>query len=256
MKISTISDVHIKSSGDRAERLLISFLRSQDVRESNVVFLLGDIFDLMIGPHSQYFARFEVFFKELKILLELGVKVCYVEGNHDFHLRKLFQNFFLVHKQLDANLFELRDSFKVESGGKKIHLSHGDEIELGNLGYKIFKFVVRSKVMRFVAEYFVPHYLMRTIGEASAEKSRKLNNKKYSKEADLEPVKCNFRKSVEEFHKISNCDIYILGHSHVKDYFSFNNEFIYVNNGYVQNTYCYITVEDGKVEFKQLDSFV
>ena len=100
MKFSAISDVHVKTSGDPAEVLLLSFLRNEDVQSSDIIFLLGDIFDLMIGPHSQYFVRFQNFFQEIRRLLLKGKKICYVEGNHDFHIKNLYKKFFQVNTEL------------------------------------------------------------------------------------------------------------------------------------------------------------
>ena len=70
MKFAAISDVHIKRAGDPAEVLLLAFLRNPDVQSSDVIFLLGDIFDLMIGPHTQYFVRYQAYFDEIKKLIK------------------------------------------------------------------------------------------------------------------------------------------------------------------------------------------
>lgn len=59
MKYAVISDVHVKHPGDNAEKLLLTFLRNDEVRSSDAIFLIGDIFDLMVGPHSQYFSRLD-----------------------------------------------------------------------------------------------------------------------------------------------------------------------------------------------------
>ncbi len=253
MKFSAISDVHVKVSGDNAENLLLSFLRHPDVQSSDVIFLLGDIFDLMIGPHSQYFARFQNYFTELKKLLENGKRICYVEGNHDFHIINLYKKFFQVHKDLDHSLFKMAPTFTYEDAGKKIFFAHGDTIELNNPSYKVFKAIVTSPPLRFYANNLMPHFLIKGVGEYSAEKSRKRNNKRYSTEADLTPVKENFRFSIETYHRRHPHDIYVLGHSHVKDYYESDNGFLYVNNGYAQHTRTFICIENGKVSFKNLD---
>ena len=72
MKFAAISDIHVKIAGDNAEKLLLSFLRNPEVQSSDVILLLGDIFDLMIGPHTQYFLRFQAYFDEIKLLIKNG----------------------------------------------------------------------------------------------------------------------------------------------------------------------------------------
>jgi UDP-2,3-diacylglucosamine hydrolase len=252
MKFSIISDVHVKEPGDQAEQLLMSFLRNADVASSDGIFLIGDIFDLMIGPHSQYFKRFENFFNEIKTLLNNKKNIYYVEGNHDFHLSNMYASFFKVNHHLDSSLFKIANHFLVEDGGKKIHLSHGDDVEIDNLNYKIYKKIVTSRPMTFYANNLMPYFLIKSVGEASSSASRKKNNKRYSKDADLEPVKEKFRKSAEAFYEKNKFDIIVCGHSHVKDHYVSPSHFEYVNNGYAQHTKTYISILDGNISFKKL----
>ena len=55
MKIVAISDVHVKTPHDDADHVLCNFLTNPTVTTSDYVLLLGDIFDLMCGPHKEYF---------------------------------------------------------------------------------------------------------------------------------------------------------------------------------------------------------
>jgi UDP-2,3-diacylglucosamine hydrolase len=250
MKFSAISDVHIKAAGDQAEVLLLAFLRNPDVQSSDIIFLLGDIFDLMIGPHSQYFSRYQNYFAEIQSLIKKGKKICYVEGNHDFHLRNLYKRFFQIHKDLDPTLFSMAPSFEMNDANKKIYLCHGDDIELNNPGYRIFKGIVTSPPLKYYANYLMPHFLIKNIGEYSSAKSRKRNNKRYSTESDLTPVFNNFRLSAESFFKKHPVQIIVCGHSHVKDHYVSVSGFEYVNNGYAQHTKTYISIENGNISFK------
>jgi UDP-2,3-diacylglucosamine hydrolase len=260
MKFSAISDIHVKSSGDQAEVLLLAFLRNPDVQSSDMIFLLGDIFDLMIGPHSQYFARFQNYFAEIRKLFLQGKRICYVEGNHDFHIRKLYAKFFQIHKDLDPALFSMAPSFEFSDANKKIYFCHGDDIELNNPTYKIYKATVTSFALRYYANNLMPHFLIKSIGEYSAEKSRKRNNKRYSTVSDLAPVRENFRLSAEVFFKKHPVQAIVCGHSHVKDYYVSANGFEYVNNGYAQHSKTYISIENGNISFKpvfsELDSWL
>jgi UDP-2,3-diacylglucosamine hydrolase len=254
MKFSAISDVHVKSSGDQAEVLLLAFLKNPDVQSSDVIFLLGDIFDLMIGPHSQYFARFQNYFAEIRNLLLKGKRICYVEGNHDFHIRNLYSKFFQVHKDLDPALFSMAPWFELFDANKKIYFCHGDNIELNNPTYKFYKAIVTSIPLTYYANNLMPHFLIKSFGEYSAEKSRKRNKKRYTTESDLTPVRDNFRMSAEVFFKNHPVQVIVCGHSHVKDYYLSSNGFEYVNNGYAQNTKTYISIENGNISFKPVFS--
>lgn len=252
MKLSIISDVHIKNPGDQAEKLLLSFLNNQEVLSSDGIVLLGDIFDLMVGPHSQYFARFNNYFETIKTLMEKNKKIFYVPGNHDFHLQQLYQKFFYVHKHLDSSLFQMSDEFVIKDAGKSIYLAHGDDVELGNSWQKIFKSVVTSLPLTMVANYLMPYFIITKAGEYSSEKSRNRNINRYSQDTDMTEVKENFRRSAEKYIKNHPHDIIVLGHSHVQDHYNFENKFQYVNNGYAQHTQTYISIENGIISFKKI----
>lgn len=253
MKLVAISDVHIKEPGDQAEKLILEFFHHPIVQESEHIFLLGDIFDLVIGPHSQYFRRFPVFFHAVADLLKKGKDVYYVEGNHDFHLRRLFESYFKVYPEVPKNKFHLAPEFVLQNGGRSIHLAHGDDMEIDNFGYKVFKGIVTSPPLRFYANYLMPYFLIKNIGETASSISRNRNNKRYNQSVDLSRVEEKFRKSVEVFHRNHGHDIYICGHSHVKDHYFSTKGFEYVNNGYAQFTKTFILVENGVVSFKEIN---
>jgi UDP-2,3-diacylglucosamine hydrolase len=204
----------------------------------------------MIGPHSQYFVRFQNYFDHLKDLISSGQKIYYVQGNHDFHVQKLYENFFKINKNLNSSLFKISSHFDLRDSGKKIYLCHGDDIELNNQSYKIYKSFVTSPPLTYYANNLMPHFLIKGIGEYSSERSRKRNNLRYSIEADLEPVKENFRKSAEVFFEKSPNDIIVCGHSHVKDHYISPKGFEYVNNGYAQHSKTYISIDNGNISFK------
>jgi UDP-2,3-diacylglucosamine hydrolase len=143
-------------------------------------------------------------------------------------------------------------SFEFFDGDKKIYLAHGDDVELGNPSYRVWKTFVTSLPLRYYANYLMPHFLIKAIGEYSSERSRKRNNKRYSTEADLTPVKENFRFSTEALFRKHPKQIFVLGHSHVKDHYISQNGFEYVNNGYAQHTKTYISITDGNISFKPI----
>lgn len=252
MKIVAISDVHIKEAGDQAEKLILEFFHHPVVQNADHIFLLGDIFDLVIGPHSQYFRRFPVFFHAVADLLKKDKSVYYVEGNHDFHLRRLFESFFKVYPEVPRNKFNLSPEFVIQNGGKTVHLAHGDDMEIDNLGYKIFKGIVTSAPLTFYANYLMPYFLIKSVGETASKISRNRNNKRYTKSVDLTKVEEKFRRSVEMFHKKKNCDVYVCGHSHVKDHYQSINGFEYINNGYAQFSKTFILIDNGVLSFVPL----
>jgi UDP-2,3-diacylglucosamine hydrolase len=231
---------------------MLSFLNNQDVISSDGIILLGDIFDLMIGPHTQYFERFARFFEIIKELIKNKKKIFYVEGNHDFHLKMLYKIFFQINNHLDSSLFQMSTEIILKDNNKSIFMAHGDDVELGNIGQKLFKSTVTSKPLELYANYLMPYFLITKIGEKSSEISRNRNQSRYSTEYDMSDIKENFRQSAEKFIKRNRHDIIVLGHSHVQDHYKSDNGFEYVNNGYAQHSKSYISINNGIISFKKI----
>ena len=93
MKCSFFSDLHIKSPGDDATKLFVAFCKSSEVQDSDTVILLGDMFDILIGEHKQYLQKYETFFSHLIQLLNSDKKIVFLEGNHDFHIKRTIEKF-------------------------------------------------------------------------------------------------------------------------------------------------------------------
>ena len=63
--IVSISDVHIREKGDISCQLFLGFLNHEKTNRADVVVLLGDIFDLMVGPYTEYIEKFRSIFDRL-----------------------------------------------------------------------------------------------------------------------------------------------------------------------------------------------
>jgi UDP-2,3-diacylglucosamine hydrolase len=122
MRIAAISDVHVKTPFDEADKLLSQFLTHPIVRESDYILLLGDIFDLMCGPHKAYFEKFSHLFDLLDQLKMAGKKVMFFEGNHDVHLENLFKM-----RWPQGEIVLSQTPWIWEIDGKMYYFSHGDE---------------------------------------------------------------------------------------------------------------------------------
>ncbi len=217
--------------------ILKSFL-SIDFSHDDKVFLLGDIFDLLIGPHDEYKEIFDWFFNRIDELVKKGVEIHYFEGNHDFHLEKLLVNYGIrLHKE----------PLVYEINGKKALLCHGDEIEIGNLPYKIYKSFVQSRPLNVVANYLMPFKILNMIGENASKKSRKRNKNKYGNSQENLSIRDSFREAARIASKEYGTDFVICGHSHFKDEYEWEGK-QYFNCGFTPNTKCYLKIANEKIE--------
>lgn len=234
MKIATISDIHIKYPGDEGQALLLKFLQHPLVQQADYVALLGDIFDLMCGPHAIYLEQFASIFQALDSLLERGIKIIYIEGNHDLHLKKLFQK-----KWPQGGILITQAEMILNDQETRYYLSHGDDHEVDNPSYQKYKRIIFSAPLRLVANYLLPYKLLEYVGRKASQKSRKKGSKQFNEQL----VKSRFRQGVE----INNpaADFIIGGHSHVRDEFTLSSGAIYLNNGYALRERVFIYL-DGK----------
>ena len=242
MKIAAISDVHVKTPYDDADHLLCHFLTNPIVTSSDYVLLLGDIFDLMCGPHKEYLEKFGHIFDLIDQLLIQGKKVFFFEGNHDVHLAKLFKLRW-PNDELKLSQFPLVETIDA----KTYYFSHGDEHEVENLSYQRYKSFIISPPLKFVANYMMPYGVLNYFGESASRKSKKRGSKSYNE--DL--VKQSFREGVTK--KTSGKYNFILGgHSHVKDIFPINENSTYINNGYALKSKTFLFIDNHQISFPDL----
>ena len=242
MKVSAISDVHVKVPHDDADRLLCHFLTHPQVIESDYILLLGDIFDLMCGPHAEYLKQFDHIFNLMDQLVKKGKKVLFFEGNHDVHLEKLFK---MRWPKGEVSLSQSAQITNID--GKSYYFSHGDEHEVNNVSYQRYKNLILSAPLRFVANYIMPFAVLNYIGERASKMSRKRGSREYNEEL----VRDTFRKGVTETTK-GQFNFILGGHSHVKDVYMLNNNSVYVNNGYALKSKSFLFIDNHEISFPEL----
>jgi UDP-2,3-diacylglucosamine hydrolase len=252
MSICSISDVHIKEVGDPAHELLMSFLKHPKVRSAEVVVLLGDIFDLMVGGFSEYEQQFPDIFKQIVHLAKEGKRIIYLEGNHDFHLKNLIAHLKNTHNLPETSI-ELHSAEYVVNfkNGKRVFLSHGDEFDT-NPSYIRYKKFIRGRFIELLLEGLVSHSFVRAVGQRASKKSRKRNIKKYENAQGQITVRDNFRSWLTEFAKENPYDLLVCGHSHYEDSYALSENSYYMNNGYFPVSKKFIFIDQEGQEFIEL----
>ena len=240
--ISVISDVHIKACGDDAYALLFAFFNHPKVKSSSAIYLLGDIFDLMVGRQKYYLDRYPDYFHLLGTRLNAGQEIHYLEGNHDLHVELNYRDYFR-HNQIDDRLFYYHRQPLVKKIWEKTFLfAHGDEIELGNTGYKIYRAMVTSPMAKFLAERVVNSDFIHFWGERASRASRKRNH-----HHDQGLVQSNFRLAATK-QASQGYDYIICGHSHIQDDYTYDGDlplkFTYLNNGFALDSKTFIYLDD------------
>jgi UDP-2,3-diacylglucosamine hydrolase len=131
-----LSDAHLGAPvgpPDREDTLLALIGTAQ--REAGALFILGDLFDFWFEyRHAVPKGTFRVA-HALRGVVEAGIPVVYLGGNHDFWIGSYLQEELGVRSYLHP--------IEVRLQGRLVHLAHGDGLGPGDLGYKFIKRVLR-----------------------------------------------------------------------------------------------------------------
>jgi UDP-2,3-diacylglucosamine hydrolase len=136
-----ISDAHY--SHIRPE--LLNFFKDIQNKKLNPtqIILMGDIFDTLVGGVTRTVKRNQ---ELVDIINDISkeIELIYLEGNHDFNLKKVFKHVkvFKISQQPVECLLD----------GKKTYIAHGDFES--PLGYKIYTSIIRNRFILFVLNIF------------------------------------------------------------------------------------------------------
>jgi UDP-2,3-diacylglucosamine hydrolase len=241
MKFVTISDVHIREPGDLQETLFLKFLSCEETMNSDVIFLLGDIFDLVVGSHSEFQTRFTRVFNRIIELSKMGKTIYQFEGNHDFHFKDLIEK---INRKVCSNgsWYYINEPRVFDFDGKKYLFAHGDELESDDKSYVRYRMFIRSRFINLLANNLIPYRLIESIGLFFANRSRNRNEKDYGSHYDNEEIKIKFRNMLKHSFQKYDVSTVICGHSHCIDQWSFE-EGKYLNNGYFPKTKTFISFD-------------
>jgi UDP-2,3-diacylglucosamine hydrolase len=236
MRVFFLSDIHIRAAGDAPSIRLEKFLQSKPA-SGDLLILGGDIFDLFIGNKKYFREKHRVVLSALQDTARRGVKVHYLEGNHDFHVgRVIGASGAVVHAE-DFSVGE-------------IFVSHGDMIDPEDKGYRFLRRATRHPVFRAFL-WCLPGAWIDAIGGASSKKSRQYNHEDAAGEpgrARLRALYLNFAKEKVRagFRHV------LVGHSHLRDQITIQEgekAGEYINLGFSSHSLPFAVLEPNQNQF-------
>jgi len=229
-----ISDIHLglqaKEIERKKERLLVSFLQfcSNDAAE---LFIVGDLFDYWFEYRRVYQKGFFRTLTALQDLVEKGVKVHYIIGNHDFMHRDFFK------KEIGAELYE--NPIDIMLDGSRFFIAHGDGLVVNDLGYNILKKILRNKLLQQAYSFIHPDIGI-SIASGTSKKSRDYTtNKDYGEEDGL------FKAAEDKLN--SGYNFVVMGHLHTRHHKKLGRG-EYINLGSWLDFPCYGVYSHSKFE--------
>jgi len=210
-----IADAHYPNH-DKEFLTFLQNIKSGKVKTSQLI-LMGDIFDLLVGTSSYLKDRFK---KEIALIetIAQNIEVIYIEGNHDFYLKNLFDSVKVIPIE--------KQPLIMYSQNRTIAISHGDKYCM-KLSYKIYTKLIRNPL------------ILKLIPQAYAKnKLQSMKSKKIYKEIK------NFESKVKNIAKNYNSNLIIEGHYH---------QGVIINNYISLPSFAYCNeiglFDDNKVEF-------
>jgi UDP-2,3-diacylglucosamine hydrolase len=204
MNFYYLSDLHLQDGNSAQAKRFCSFLKSVP-KSGDVVVLGGDIFDLFIGNKTVFRERFAAILSALDQLSTAGVRLIYLEGNHDFQIQAA----------MGAGKIEVRTGdFPLVIGEKKFWISHGDLIDPEDRGYRFLRWITRSFWVRLLI-WLMPGGAIDAIGNRSSKESRKYNERRVSEKTKARLRGLYYAFAEEKF--ALGYHIVLVGHSHIRD---------------------------------------
>lgn len=181
MHVLFMADAHLKKPTDRNYLLTLDFLESIPASVEMLV-IAGDFFEFWLGDSPEAFPHYRPVLDSLERLTQKGVKLIFIEGNHDFHLGGYFT------KAFNADVFP--ESTTITLDGKKLFVCHGDCINRNDSGYLLLRFAFRNPLTRLLAKVLppsVPAFIADRLGRHS-----KGNHKAAERKWDYLPLVKSF----------------------------------------------------------------
>lgn len=213
MSLLLLSDLHVFGPEDPLYLALLNLLRRRAGPGDTVVFA-GDVFDVFVGDKKIFRNRYSEFIQAAQEAGERGVALHYIEGNHDFLVRRAFKDI--------AGMTIHSEQVSVTLDGKRFYVSHGDLVNRKDYGYRVLRAFFRSPLMKALVSV-IPGKWLDQIGQSSSYQSRK-SKPSLPKELPtdrMENLRRIYRSHAAE-RLAQGYDFVVMGHCHDLDEMWFN----------------------------------
>lgn len=197
-KLLVVSDVHLRFMDDQRSLLLIDMLSRIDFDECEYLVLNGDIFDFCFGPSKFYQTKFERLGTALAEVASRGVRVLFMEGNHEFRIREIGWP--------KIGFVDEGDYVLTLSDGARVKIAHGDLIK-HDFWYRLYRGLVKSRLAGLFARY-LPQRLFDKFCLRYASHSRSLDD---YRELDRKQLYDELKNWLSD----GSFDYGVVGHFHV-----------------------------------------
>jgi UDP-2,3-diacylglucosamine hydrolase len=228
-----VADAHLGANKELERRTVPALLSLFDEVKQNKgsLYILGDLFDFWFEfKHSLPKIHIQVLAKLFELKRE-GCPIVFVAGNHDFWMESY------LGRELGATTCV--DWFECEIQRKRVFLSHGDGLTSGDIGYKILKKILRSKLN--IALYRLIHPdIAFPFALACSRLSRKTSV------AEMKFIAETLFREVALRRFEAGCDFVLVGHVHLPYEKEHNGKRFLIVGDWIENL-SYLVMEEGQI---------
>lgn len=214
-----VSDAHLGAAPERHEQAFLAFLdRVPDLGRD--LLINGDLFDFWFEYETVILSRHFPVLRRLAGLIEAGVRIRLVGGNHDSWGGRFLRD--------DIGVELLRGPLTTTVGGRRAFVAHGDGIGGGDWGYRILKSVTRSRVASFAFRHVHPDWTAYVVRGVSRTESRH--------RGDESPGNPERARRLSQFadrilQEQPDIELVAFGHSHIPELREVEPGRFYLNSG-------------------------
>jgi UDP-2,3-diacylglucosamine hydrolase len=214
-----ISDAHLGAAPADNEAALLEFMTGIPDRTEDLL-INGDLFDFWFEYETVILSRYFRVLRVLADIVDSGVRIRMLGGNHDS-----WGGQFLA-EEIGIEL--LHGPLRVEVGGRRAYVAHGDGLGGGDWGYRVLKSVIRSRPARASFRQVHPDWSAGVIRLVSRTESRYGR----SDESESGDRANRLRKMAEDLLTSEpELDLVVFGHCHQPELLEVTPGRYYLNAG-------------------------
>ncbi|MDB4947637.1 MAG: Calcineurin-like phosphoesterase superfamily domain protein [Gemmatimonadetes bacterium] len=237
--VYVVSDTHLGAVPPATERAFRGFLAH--VREhASELLINGDLFDFWFEYRSVILREHFRVVAALADVVEAGVPVTFVGGNHDAWAGSFLRD--------EVGIRVIDGPVRMELGGRRTLVAHGDGVGAGDLRYRMLKAVIRSRVSIRAFRALHPDLGRRIANVASTtEHKAGTGDVRAKNRADFIEA-----WGVREMEADASLDLVLTGHAHVPLVREVAPGRFYANSGDWIRSYTYLVLppEGGAPEMR------
>jgi len=227
------SDVHHGAAPPAHERAFLEWLEYAAV-EASAIIVNGDLFDFWFEYRGGITRGHEAVIGRLREVVDSGVPVTLVGGNHDWWGGRFLTD--------EIGVEFLHDPVTRPIAGHNAFLAHGDGLGSGDLGYLALKVILRSPVTRFAFGMLPVAVGDRVAGGVSRTETR------WDQWGDAQQARSDALEAwaLQRLQSHPELDLVLLGHTHLPMVREAAPGKWYVNSGDWVFHQTYVTLREGE----------